>query len=299
MKIDRLMGIITTLLNKEKVTAPFLAEKFEVSVRTINRDILDLCKAGIPIVTTRGAGGGIYLDPDFKMDKSLLKEDEINAIYAGLKGITSVSDNNKYELLLDKFKDNPKNDLDIDLSSYYKKSLSDKIEKIQKAINNKLLLEFDYFSKKGKSHRVVEPYTLTFKWSSWYLYAYSLEREDFRLFKLNRSINFKVTDETFSSREIPIQENDIDKIYPNDLNVLIIFDKDVEYRIIDEYGSDSYSYFLDDKLFFGFSFYDKEYLFSWLLSFGDKAEIIFPSDIRNEFMELVKKVNNKYNKHDI
>ena len=80
MKIDRLMGIITTLLNKEKVTAPFLAGKFEVSVRTINRDILDLCKAGIPIVTTRGAGGGIYLDPDFKMDKSLLKEDEINAI---------------------------------------------------------------------------------------------------------------------------------------------------------------------------------------------------------------------------
>ncbi|WP_302826743.1 helix-turn-helix transcriptional regulator, partial [Anaerofustis stercorihominis] len=228
MKIDRLMGIITTLLNKEKVTAPFLAGKFEVSVRTINRDILDLCKAGIPIVTTRGAGGGIYLDPDFKMDKSLLKEDEINAIYAGLKGITSISDNNKYELLLDKFKDNPKNDLDIDLSSYYKKSLSDKIEKMQKAINNKLLLEFDYFSKKGKSHRVVEPYTLTFKWSSWYLYAYSLEREDFRLFKLNRSINLKETGETFLSREIPLQENDIDKIYPNDLNVLIIFDKDVD-----------------------------------------------------------------------
>ena len=299
MKIDRLMGIITTLLNKEKVTAPFLAEKFEVSVRTINRDIMDLCKSGLPIVTTRGVGGGIYLDPDFKMDKSLLKEEEISAIYAGLKGIISVSDNSKYELLIEKFKDNPKNALDIDLSSYYKKSLSDKIEIIQKGINDKLLLEFDYFSKKGKSHRIVEPYTLTFKWSSWYLYAYSIEREDFRLFKLNRLINLDVTKNTFLPREVPLVEDDIDEIYPNTINVLILFDKDVEYRIIDEYGKDSYTYFLDDKIFFGFSFYDKEYLFNWLLSFADKVEIIFPSDIRDEFIELIKKINNKYNKHDI
>ena len=61
MKIDRLIGILSILLQKETVTAPALAEQFEVSRRTISRDIDTLCQAGIPIVTRQGVNGGISI----------------------------------------------------------------------------------------------------------------------------------------------------------------------------------------------------------------------------------------------
>ncbi len=85
MKINRLIGILSILLQQEKVTAPFLAEKFEVSRRTINRDIEDLCKAGIPLVTTQGANGGISIMEGYKIDSTLLTSADMQAILAGLR----------------------------------------------------------------------------------------------------------------------------------------------------------------------------------------------------------------------
>lgn len=91
MKIDRLIGIIFILLQKDKVTAPELAKRFEVSRRTINRDIVDICNVGIPIVTTQGSGGGISILDSYKIDKALFNKDELQAIFSGLQGIDSIS----------------------------------------------------------------------------------------------------------------------------------------------------------------------------------------------------------------
>lgn len=91
MKIDRLLGILSVLLQKDRVTAPYLAEKFEVSRRTINRDIENLCKAGIPLVTTRGANGGISIMDGYKIDRTLLTSAEMRAILTGLRSLDSVS----------------------------------------------------------------------------------------------------------------------------------------------------------------------------------------------------------------
>ena len=90
MKIDRLIGILTILMQKEKVTAPYLAEKFEVSRRTINRDIEDMCKAGIPIVTAQGKNGGISIMEGYQIDKTLLTNDDMDSILSALKGLDSV-----------------------------------------------------------------------------------------------------------------------------------------------------------------------------------------------------------------
>lgn len=84
MKIDRLIGILTILMQKEKVTAPYLAERFEVSRRTINRDIEDMCKAGIPIVTLQGKNGGISIMEGYQIDKTLLTNDDMNSILSAL-----------------------------------------------------------------------------------------------------------------------------------------------------------------------------------------------------------------------
>lgn len=178
MKIDRLIGILSVLLQKERVTAPELAEKFEVSRRTINRDIEDLCKAGIPIHTMQGYGGGICIMDGYRMDRTLLTSKDMQMILAGLRSLDSVSGSRYYGQLMEKLKIRSSNlvsgkdSILIDLSSWYKAALAPKIELIQDAIEAKKLLRFHYFAPGGDSVREMEPYYLIFKWSSWYVWGW-------------------------------------------------------------------------------------------------------------------------------
>ena len=130
MKIDRLIGIITTLQQQKFVTAPYLAEKFEVSRRTINRDIEDICKAGIPIVTTQGANGGISIMEGFALDTTVFTEQELSAIFAGLKSLDSVSNTASAEKLAQKIGGSQAisiaDHMVIDLASFYKDDLAEK-----------------------------------------------------------------------------------------------------------------------------------------------------------------------------
>ena len=173
MKIDRQLGILSILLQKESVTAPYLSEMFEVSRRTINRDIEDLCKAGIPIVTRQGANGGISIIDGYKIDKTMLTHDEMQDILAGLRSLDSVNGTNRYGQLMEKLSIGSSDFLVgnqsvlIDLSSWYKDSLAPKIEVIRKAIEQHRELEFFYYAPGGESQRVIEPCYLIFRWSSW------------------------------------------------------------------------------------------------------------------------------------
>ena len=139
MKIDRLIGILSILLQEEKITAPELAKKFEVSRRTINRDIEDLCKAGIPILTSQGAGGGISIMDGYKMDRTILTSRDMRMIMAGLRSLDSVSGSQYYGQLMEKLKAGSSDFVSgnesilIDLSSWNKDSLSPKMELIQDA----------------------------------------------------------------------------------------------------------------------------------------------------------------------
>jgi predicted DNA-binding transcriptional regulator YafY len=192
MKLDRLLGILTILLQKDRVTAPYLAERFEVNRRTIGRDVDTLCQAGIPIVTYQGAGGGISIAEGFKLDKSVLTTDELSGIIAALKGIGSVAEQSYIERTLTKLGANSdavismNEPIVIDLASYYKSDLTTKIEAIKRAILGRRLIEFDYYYEKGESHRRIEPYIVIFQWTSWYVFGFCLDQQDWRLFKLLR-----------------------------------------------------------------------------------------------------------------
>ncbi len=102
MKLDRMIGILSILLQQDKVTAPYLAEKFEVSRRTISRDIEALCMAGIPLVTEQGKNGGISIMEGYKIDHTLLSTSDMQAILAGLRSLDSVSGTNRYAQLMEK-----------------------------------------------------------------------------------------------------------------------------------------------------------------------------------------------------
>lgn len=172
MKIDRLIGILSVLLQEEKITAPELAEKFEVSRRTINRDIEDLCRAGIPICTAQGAGGGICIMEGYRMDRTLLTSKDMQMILAGLRSLDSVSGSRYYGQLMEKIKVGAsdfvsgRDSILIDLSSWYKDSLAPKIEMVQAAIEERRVLSFRYYAPKEESSREIEPYYLIFKWTS-------------------------------------------------------------------------------------------------------------------------------------
>ena len=219
MKIDRLLSIITILLQRDKVTAPELAKRFEVSRRTIHRDIDDICKAGIPVITYQGGDGGIAIADGFKLDKSVLAIDELQSIITGLKSLGSVSDTSRIERLISKL--SPKNEavvsmkdsILIDLSSHYKTSVSEKISLIKMAISENKLVSFDYYSDKGLTKRTIEPCFIVFKWSAWYAFGFCRTRNDFRLFKLNRLWNHIVSDEIFIPRLIPTEQLDFDDVF--------------------------------------------------------------------------------------
>ena len=161
MKIDRLIGILSILLQEEKTTAPELAERFEVSRRTINRDIEDLCKAGIPIKTAQGTGGGISIMDGYRMDRTILSSKDMQMILAGLRSLDSVSGSRYYSQLMEKIQTGSsefisgRDSMLIDLSSWYKGSLAPKIEVIQSAIENRRIIRFKYYAPSGESNRRV------------------------------------------------------------------------------------------------------------------------------------------------
>lgn len=300
MKIDRLIGILSILLQREKVTAPFLAEKFEVSRRTINRDIEDICKAGIPVVTLRGQNGGISIMEGYKIDRTLLTSSDMQSILAGLRSLDSVCGTNRYQQLMEKLSVGnsdvltSNNHIMIDLSSWYKLSLAPKIEIIQAAIERTEKISFTYYAPQGESSRVIEPYLLIFQWSSWYVWGYCLEKQDYRLFKLNRMLDLKNMVETYEVRQIPPPNLSSQRAFPVMLEVKALVKPSMKWRLIEEFGIDSFRQRDDGKLLFQFGFADKENLFSWLLSFGNQVELLEPKELRAELLSITTQINEIY-----
>lgn len=299
MKMDRLIGILTVLLQNDKTTAPALAKRFEVSRRTILRDIDTLCLAGIPIVTTQGGDGGISIMDGYKINKSVLTTDELNSLFTALKGIDSVSKISNFESLMTKLAPDSNamvsltDNVIIDLSSHYKDSLSEKIAIIKQAISESRTISFDYYYSKGETRRQAEPYCIEFRWNAWYLFGWCKLREDFRRFKLNRLWDLQLTDERFSPRTILSDKARAEEAFPEPYNMKILFDKSMRFRLIEDYGLNCYTE-TDGGLLLDFNYTNKDYAFTWILGFGDKAEILEPRDVRNEFLVTAKNIVKRY-----
>ncbi len=296
MKLERLLGILTILLQKERVTAPYLAERFEVARRTIARDIDALCLAGIPIITHQGSGGGISIAEGFKLDKSLLTADELSGILAALKGIGSVSDKSNIENILDKLSANKnsvvslREPIVIDLASHYKGSLTEKIKMIKRAIYEHRLIAFDYYYEKGVCHRRIEPYFIVFQWTSWYVFGYCLDRGDWRLFKLMRLWNLSLSAESYGPREIPQEKQQLNAHLTDDKKLVALFEPSAAYQLIETYGLHCYTETEEGLLRLEIGYTNRDYTIAWLLGFGDKVRVIEPTDIAEEIKRIVKNI---------
>ena len=298
MKIDRLIGIITTLQQKKIVTAPYLAEKYEVSRRTINRDIEDICKAGIPIVTTQGANGGISIMEGFSLDTTVFTEQELAAIFAGLKSLDSVSNSASAEKLAQKIGGSSAirlaDNMVIDLSSFYKDDLAAKIDAIKHAMKESKCIAFHYCYNKGEADKQIEPYLIVFKWSDWYVFGFCKERQDFRMYKLRRLRDLQITDESFVVRDIPEEKKQFGAHMTDDCMIAAVYDASVKYRLVEEYGHNSFIEQEDGTLYTEWGFTKTEAAVEWFLSFGNKVKVLGPPEMVELMKTTVESIKNLY-----
>lgn len=299
MKLNRMIGILSILLQKEKVTAPYLAEKFEVSRRTISRDIEALCMAGIPLVTEPGLNGGVSIMEGYKIDRTLLSTSDMQAILAGLRSLDSVSGSNQYAQLMEKLSAGSSNLLVgdthilIDLSSWYKDSLSPKIELLHSAILSGRKVSFLYFAPKGETARSIEPYDLIFQWANWYIWGWCECRKDYRLFKLSRMTDLEMR-EPFEKRIPPLPDFSQENVFPYTCQVKARIQPEYKWRLVEEFGPESFTTLPDGTLLFTFGFTDKTTVVGWIASFGDGAELLEPAEFRRDLLAFAEGIRKKY-----
>lgn len=300
MKLNRLIGIISILLQKDKTTISELAEKFEVSYRTVIRDIEAINMAGIPIASERGKGGGVYIMSSYKIDRTVLSSEEMQFILTGLQSLDSVSGTNRYKQLMDKLSADSvsiiKSDdtVIIDLAGWDKTGLSKKIEMIKAAMENNETISFRYCAPNGSTEREIEPYHLIFQWSGWYVWGYCLLREDYRMFRLSRLNDLKNTNRKREKRQVP--EYVSDKFYhsPDEIEATVKFHNSVKWRLADDYENIDMNVNENGDITLNLTWSDTESFYRYIASFEDKAEIIAPEEYRKEFKSIIKKMYDKY-----
>lgn len=299
-KISRLIGIITTLQQKGQVTAPYLAKKFEVSRRTINRDIEAICRAGIPIVTTQGTGGGIRIMEGFQIDTTVFTEEELEAVLVGLKSLDSVSDSPRHTRLSEKIGGAvPGADhMMINLSSFYKDSLSQKIGLLDDAIRKKRCVRFHYYYKQGEEDKLIEPALLVFQWSNWYVFGFCPARDGFRLYKLNRLWELQMTETEFEPKEIPEGKLHFGQHITDDIKITAVYGPDEAYRLVEEYGPGSYTRLEDGRLSAKVGFSSYESALDWFLGFGSRVEVLAPGEFREKLAAELEKALKQYKEEE-
>lgn len=297
MQESRLFRIVYYLLQNGKATALELAQKFEVSIRTIYRDIDAISSAGIPIYATQGKGGGISILNDYTLDKSLFSEQEQEQMLTALQGMIVTTEKNSNELLTKLsglFQIKSTNWIEVDFSDWaHRTPQQDTFNIIKEAILQKRTISFCYFSGKGnKEKRNVRPIRLVFKSKSWYLYSFCLLRNDYRFFKLTRIKELEMLSETFTQDFTPTKiEKQIQ--VENTVAVKLKFDRQAAFRVYDEF-TDNITEDSQGNLYVQIDLPDNEVLYSYVMSFSDSVEIIEPQSIREQMKKRLEKMQEKY-----
>ena len=294
MKENRYFQMIYLLLDKGQMTAPELADYFEVSIRTIYRDIDILSSAGIPIYATQGKGGGIAIQDSYVLKKSLLSEQEQKQILMALQGIRVLEDE-QINMLLSKlsgvFQRQQGNWLEIDFSTWTKSGAGKhNFQLLQSAIWKSRIVSFSYYSGKGEqTKRIIEPHKLVFKTSDWYLYGYCTLRKDFRFFKLTRIRDLKLQDAEFM-RETPehIFERS-DEFEMKTVQVTLLFDAGMSHEVYEKFDEEV-SEQEDGSLLVTTILPDNELLYSYVLSCRERVEVLSPPYVRDNVRKRVRKM---------
>lgn len=296
MSAERLFRIINILMNKQNVSAVTLAQEFEVSTRTIYRDIDKLTLAGVPVYTTQGRDGGISLLPNYVLNGTLLTNQEQEQILMGLKNITGIYKGTD-ELLVKLgalFRREQADWIEVDLKSWQNSQKENTLfEGIKEAILNKNSITFMYFGgNQTKSLRRVKPIKLVFKARAWYLQAFCMTRNAYRTFKVSRIKELENTNEVFNEvLKAPTITIDTTKI--GDLCILE-FDKKIANRVYEEFDEEDIVE-KKDCLLVTTNMPHDSWLLGYLLSFGNYCKVIEPKSLQTIIKQEIEKMQRIYN----
>jgi predicted DNA-binding transcriptional regulator YafY len=308
MKVDRLVSIIMILLDKNRIGAQELADMFEVSHRTIYRDLDTINRAGIPVRSTSGVGGGFEIMPGYKIDRKVFSTTDLSAILMGLSSLSHLMRGDELVHALAKVKsfipaDQAKditlkaNQIFIDLSPWMgNRNIQAYVEIIKTALQERKLLSFAYADRHGKQTiRTAEPYQLVLKGSHWYWQGYCHTRNDFRLFKLSRMSNLRIRDESFTPRDYPkpqLDFTDISETMQTPIKIRIhasIMDRVLDFCTYQQFSPDG-----DEHYIVTFPFIENEYYYNILFSFGTQCECLAPLHIRTELIRRIQDLATLY-----
>ena len=301
MKINRLLEITLILLNKKSVTAGELAERFGVSTRTIYRDVDELSSAGVPVFTNKGSGGGISLLDNYAINKAMLTEHERDSLLLALKTLQATR-YPEIDVILEKigavFRKAAASDwVQIEFSPWGSgPNEENKFIDIKRAILECKVVTFDYINADGiLSHRKIEPMLLSFKGQAWYIWGYCNTRLDFRTFRISRIRNLKVTDDGFTRRPLTsVKEEEPAPAPKNRVTLKLRFRPENLFRVYDDYDEQRITRNADGTYDVTVTFPEDEWVYGYIMSFGNYVEVLEPQRIRDVISERMKKALKYY-----
>lgn len=306
MKIDRMMTIIVMLLNRKRVTAKELAEKFEVSVRTIYRDIDTIDMAGIPIISYPGNKGGFGIMENYKLNHQLLTPSNLCSLLTALNGINHTFEDIELASSIEKLRNLIPKDtaryLDLHMDQIiislppWANTPKQKqwIKAIRHAINHSHLMTITYRNYANQtSTRQIEPMSIIFKGYTWYLFAYCHLKEDFRIFRISRILDMTLEDTLFQRKKKSYHDMEEDS-KRNTINMTLKFAPEVRPRVEDIFPEENIHILKTGELLVTAQFPDKQWCFSLVLSFGEHVEAIGPEHIRQEITSRIHAMHKKY-----
>lgn len=294
MQSGRLFEILYLLLEKRRITARELAQRFEVSERTVYRDVDALSAAGVPVYATRGKGGGICLLEDFVLDKSLLSEQDQKEILFALHSLSAAQaeDNGVLGKISALFQKNSGDWIDVDFSPWGAgQDGRERFITLKKAVLENRRLSFFYHSSYGCStRRVVEPYKLCFKGGSWYLQAFCLEKKAFRTFRVSRMEELALQKDVFVPQATPPLLDNAAVPPQRVVELELRISRRMAYRVLDEFDRRAVAQEENGDYRVRAWYPETGWVYGYLLSFGEDLEVLSPPYVRKILKEKAEKI---------
>lgn len=308
MRIDRMLAITVMMLNRDRMTARELAEKFEVSVRTVYRDLQAIDQAGIPIVSYSGNRGGYGIMDTFRIDRQYLTFDDIVSMVSTLRGVNTTLENRELDQAIEKIINLVPRTKSEELKKVTQQIIFDivplgythlqreRIRDVHRAVCEQRLIRFEYRNAKGEhTTRMAEPMTLIFKGYAWYLFAYCRLKKDYRLFRLSRMKKIKVQTETFERRNKSYRDTFMpDPVSLRRVHLELLFYPRVRVQVEDFFEAAQIQYQKDGSMRVNVDFPEDDWVYSFLLGYGEHVKVLAPEHIQNILQEKAKKIQDIY-----
>jgi len=308
MKTERLFAILMVLLSEGRVSASELAKRFEVSARTIYRDLDSLAQAGIPITAETGRNGGIQIMENYKLDNRFFSSSELASLLIALKSLTTANTPMSIQHTAEKLKslipashsDNIERKLQqivVDYAPWISSGhpLTSSHMVVNTALEQQRLITISYENRLGhNSERIVEPHRLIFKENSWYLFAFCREKEDFRFLKLSRIQSISLLDKTFEFREVPSHFLEQSFSETTLIPVQLRIHRSIKSMITDRFADFNLLEKQDEYLIVEIPFMRDSYGYNFLLGLGTGCECLAPAHVRQELYQQIQAMLHLY-----